>query len=540
VAIKLGSQIAALNATRILNNTAESLSRVSARLASGQRINQASDDAAGLSIASSLNLKSKVYSQAVRSINDASSMLNIAESAVSALAEIVTRQMELAEQAANGLYSGRQRQSLEREANVLRKEYNRIVESTEFNGIKLLDGSAKDIRIQQGFGAEETLQVSIGGQLGFAAGNGEFTNVQNQTSLLTAFYQLAAADFNSDGYLDLISFEESVLGTTGRQAQVALNRGDGTFDTFQEVPVEQAGALIALRDQIVFGSASDFNFDGFIDKLNFDSLSDLKIRYGSVDGFITQEDPFGGIVTQNAQVGDLDGDGIEDVLLSNFDSGTITSFLANGDGTFRMGGSVTTANGPEKPQVADINGDTIADMIVATADGNFQTFLGKGDGTFSTGSSVAIASGRGELIASDFNNDGITDVVVLEDSGGSSAFSVYHGGKDPSGRRNNLQAEFDFSEPTLARRSLTLAKQNLLRLGNERATIGSTQSRLATSAKVLQTRILEYDQARSKIMDADIAEEAAQAIRLKILQQIGSMVLKEATLQPQLALALLK
>lgn len=145
--ITIGNNIASLRAIRQLDSTANEAARVSERLASGQRINRASDDAAGLSIAAGLNADARVFTQSIRNIGDAASMLNIAEGALSTLTDIVTKQIALSEQAANGVYSGRQRLALEREANALRKEYNRIVESTEFNGRKLLDGNSSDVWI---------------------------------------------------------------------------------------------------------------------------------------------------------------------------------------------------------------------------------------------------------------------------------------------------------------------------------------------------------------------------------------------------------
>ncbi len=100
--ITLGTNIQSLNAQRLLGRTEEKLSTVFERLSSGQRINRASDDAAGLAISESLNVDRRVYNQAVRNLNDGLSVLNIADSTVEQLSSIVTRIQELAQQAANG------------------------------------------------------------------------------------------------------------------------------------------------------------------------------------------------------------------------------------------------------------------------------------------------------------------------------------------------------------------------------------------------------------------------------------------------------
>jgi flagellin len=123
---------------------------VSQRLSSGQRINSASDDAAGLAISSALDVKARVYQQASRNLNDAISMVSIATGSLASLTDIATRIAELAEQAANGTFSSQQRAALDGEPQALTAEYNRVIETTTFNGLKLLDGQTNLFRIQAG------------------------------------------------------------------------------------------------------------------------------------------------------------------------------------------------------------------------------------------------------------------------------------------------------------------------------------------------------------------------------------------------------
>ena len=139
--VTLGSNIGALKALRSLQKSTERLNSVFQRLSSGQRINRASDDAAGLAIAESLKADQKIINQGVRNLNDGATLLNIADSALESLSAITLRLKELAQQASNGTLSGTQRQVLDKEAQALSKEYTRIVQTTSYNGIKLLDGS---------------------------------------------------------------------------------------------------------------------------------------------------------------------------------------------------------------------------------------------------------------------------------------------------------------------------------------------------------------------------------------------------------------
>jgi flagellin len=143
--IKIGKNILAENIVRNLTRTATDLSIVFERLASGQRINKASDDPAGLAMAESLRTDSRILGQAQRNINDGISAISIASSAITSLAQVVTRMTELAQQSANGVYSSRQRDAMEVEFQALNSEYSRIVEATQFNNQGLLQGGNIDI-----------------------------------------------------------------------------------------------------------------------------------------------------------------------------------------------------------------------------------------------------------------------------------------------------------------------------------------------------------------------------------------------------------
>jgi flagellin-like hook-associated protein FlgL len=134
---------------------------ISERLSSGMRINRASDDAAGLAVASQLQADSRIKNQALRNINDFQSVTAIASGAVDALRTITERQRELATQAANGTYSGTQRAALQSEMTKLTEEYNRVIGSTSFNGISLLSNSSQEFRVQMGTGVENSLSFNL-------------------------------------------------------------------------------------------------------------------------------------------------------------------------------------------------------------------------------------------------------------------------------------------------------------------------------------------------------------------------------------------
>lgn len=158
--IRIGSNIQAIAGVRQLNQTSKSLNDVYQRLSSGQRINKASDDSAGLAIADAFRADQRVASVAIRNINDAISAVNITTSAINQQKNVLFRLGELAEQSANGVYSAEQRNALNNEYQALIKEFDRIAVTTEFNGEKLLNDN-KELSFQVGDDSSADSRISL-------------------------------------------------------------------------------------------------------------------------------------------------------------------------------------------------------------------------------------------------------------------------------------------------------------------------------------------------------------------------------------------
>ncbi len=163
--LSLTTNIASLNAQRNLAKASKNLETSFNRLSSGMRINRASDDAAGLSVSSLLNMDRAVLTQGVRNLNDGISYLNIAEGAITELTNIMFRIKEIAAQSANGTLSNTQRKPLQDEVSALQDEYNRILHNTRFNGMQLLTGVNTLVNLQGGYGTAGGLAVQVGNAL---------------------------------------------------------------------------------------------------------------------------------------------------------------------------------------------------------------------------------------------------------------------------------------------------------------------------------------------------------------------------------------
>jgi flagellin len=137
------------------------LSRSMERLSTGQRINSAKDDAAGLAITNRMTSQVRGIQMAIKNSNDAISMSQTAEGAYGQVGNILQRMRELAVQSATGTNSASDRSSLQLEVTQLVEEINHIAETTNFNSIKLLDGTAKEVVIQTGANQEDKIKMSF-------------------------------------------------------------------------------------------------------------------------------------------------------------------------------------------------------------------------------------------------------------------------------------------------------------------------------------------------------------------------------------------
>ena len=166
--LRVNTNVSSINAQRNLSTVTERLSGSFRRLSTGLRISTAADDAAGLAISERLRSQVRSLEQAKRNANDGISFVQTAEGALNEVSSILTRLRELSIQAANGSVSGQDKETLDEEFQSLVDEINRIGRSTEFNGVKLLDGSSSSVSFQVGFGTTagiDTLSVSLSASL---------------------------------------------------------------------------------------------------------------------------------------------------------------------------------------------------------------------------------------------------------------------------------------------------------------------------------------------------------------------------------------
>lgn len=160
MALFVNTNVSALNAQRQLINSGKSLDTAFQRLSSGFRINSAADDAAGLQISNRLTSQINGLDQAIRNANDGISLSQVAEGAMDEITNALQRIRVLAVQSQNGINSSSDRIALQKEVSALKAEISRIAVTTQFGGVKLLDGKYSSTFLV-GANAGQTISVNI-------------------------------------------------------------------------------------------------------------------------------------------------------------------------------------------------------------------------------------------------------------------------------------------------------------------------------------------------------------------------------------------
>lgn len=239
--MRINHNIAALNTHRQLNSAASAQSKSMEKLSSGLRINRAGDDAAGLAISEKMRGQIRGLDQASRNSQDAISLIQTAEGALNETHSILQRMRELAVQSSNDTNTGDDRAELQKEVDELAKEITRISNTTEFNTMKLLDGSrdatsggvtgAADLTFQIGANESQTMTLviakmdaaSLGVATGASATTGGDATVTAGIDIETDAATATAAITTIDDAIQLVSAERSKLGANQNRLEHTIN-----------------------------------------------------------------------------------------------------------------------------------------------------------------------------------------------------------------------------------------------------------------------------------------------------------------------------
>ena len=465
-----------------MNSTSRSLTRSFERLSSGLRVNGAKDDAAGLSITTRFTAQIRGLNQAVRNSNDGISLAQTAEGALNETTNILQRVRELAVQSANDTNSDSDRASLQAEVSQLKSELDRIAETTNFNGNKILSGGFLAQDFQVGANVGETLSVNIKG----AGAKDLARQIRFSTDNIVGTTLLADGDLKissetSGGQLVSIrgTVDEDDQVSTSLKRTSAISKAAAINST-----TEYTGVRAIVEDTVVTGGA--------VGAFSMGATTYLEINGSKISGF-------------EVKANDADG-ALRDAINAVADDTGVTAALGS------------TGN-----------------LILTAADGRNVEVKSSGAAGLNSGLSAIDTTFTAKITLQsdeqfDINLSGSGDVALGHASAGTHVYGV----------NSDFSVDaIDISSRNGATIALDIVDLALEDVSSQRAKLGALQNRLESTINNLSTTSENLSASRSRILDSDFAQETAQLSRNQIIQQAGVSILAQANQQPQIALSLL-
>ena len=550
----------AINANNKMNINVSGTKKATEKLSSGYQINRAGDNAAGLAISEKMRSQIRGLSQATKNANDGISLIQTAEGGLNETHSILQRMRELAVQSANGTYQDdTDREAIQLEVDALKSEIDRIASSTEYNGMKLLDGSlggtttgttdfgarygvlisantvvdGANNKLKENLSLEgATLTSSVNGvtvTLADTASGVGGENAQWDAAGTTLTINLKAGQSYSQSQInDLIKnatmAKADAAGTpqTSTPADVELKLKSGVF-TFQKAETfkTSAGVRAASDDTDLVKyliNGTDQN-DGYADTIKFTSNNygeDTRKLKIATDVAAGKE----WVATTTAN---NEGTGIKD--------GEFTLHLATGveyteediQNLLKQAGLDYTVTLTDS-KTPDGDKSFYAQKVVAEADA---TAIEIGKTTAGAGLGSDKLTGTGKGLTFQIGANGVEDQRVTLSVGDMSSTSIGVGGAD-------------VSTQDAANKAIDMVDAAVKTVSMQRAGLGALQNRLEYTVNNLTTTNENLTAAESQIRDTDMATEMINYTKNNILQQASQAMLAQANQQPQAILQLLQ
>ena len=222
----------ALNANRQLGVSVNSLAKSTEKLSSGYRINRAGDDAAGLSISEKMRGQIRGLEQASTNAQDGVSLIQTAEGALNEIHSVIQRMRELTVQASNDTNVTEDREALAKEIHALTSEITRIASQTEFNTMKLLDGSFSGKKLQVGANSGQQISIEITA-MSARAGGLELQDIGTKVSSGSADDITQLLDTIDDA-LNTVSTQRSALGAIQNRLEHTIANADNVSENLTD------------------------------------------------------------------------------------------------------------------------------------------------------------------------------------------------------------------------------------------------------------------------------------------------------------------
>ena len=512
--------MAAMNANRMLSGVASAQSKSTEKLSSGYRINRAADDAAGLSISEKMRSQIRGLNQASTNAQDGISLIQTAEGALNEQHSILQRMRELSVQASNGTETNEDREAVQNEIEQLQSELTRISDTTEFNTMKLLDGSQSGSKVQ--------VSVSKSAATGATTKNAEVQQVNTSAEAVdklakgsSVTYSVTVLDKNNN------TSTASVTITNNNKKLTDQDGNELVTAKADEANAEETAAAIAKAlSNTSLGDKFDIAADGtqkitLTTKDASDAANSVLISVNGAAGKLATANPTGSeaYTTINAAIGSYDGTGnIEDKI-----------FTVNGekfayvDDPAKLGDDYKDVNYVKVAQAGTVgndDADAMAALISSKTGINAKANAAAVDlkpSATATGKGIELQIGA---------NEGQTMNFTLDDMSA-----------DALGVAGN---SVDLSTQESAQKATTAIDAAIKKVSASRGKMGAVQNRLEHTINNLDTAAENMQTAESRIRDTDMAEEMVNYSKNNILAQAGQSMLAQANQSNQGVLTLLQ
>ncbi|WAW09587.1 flagellin [Oxalobacter vibrioformis] len=483
----INTNMMSLNSQRHLNATQSALSQAMERLSSGKRINSAKDDAAGLGISERMTSQINGMNQAIRNARDGISLGQTAEGALSTMNDMLQRVRVLAVQSSNATNSPADRQALQDEVGQLVSELNRIAEVTTFNGQNLLNGTMGTQYFQVGPNANEV--ISANGTNFMTTTYGNYRVLKDGATPEGTPAKTANASSVITGYLGKATLNMTAQDSARTIAE-KINLLEG--DTGVTASAKTTAHLNTLANGATYALALQSN-----------NATPVVVSFA---------------IGADNTLGDAYAAGINAINAQASKTGVTAEYYVASGG--EPGIRLTNPNG---------NDISLESDAASTAPMSLATF--NADGTI--GGGIAIAAGTAGTAFGQVTIDSPNSFVVTE----TTAFAQYLLGG--TGQLMPVST-MDVSTFDEAQKTLAIVDSALVHIVGEMARYGALQARFESTISNLEVTAENTTNSRSRITDADYAQETAALSRASILQQAGTSMLAQANQIPQTVLGLLQ
>jgi len=481
----IGTNIASLRAANASSHASSSLQTAMERLSTGKRINSAKDDAAGLAIASRMTSQVRSMAVAIRNANDGISMAQTAEGALNEVTNMLQRMKELATQAASGTLSDDDRSTLQAEMTQLIAEVSNISNTTNFNGVSLLNGKTGDVTLQTGINAGETISMSM------------LNTSAEKLGLKTGVEGPVAGTVGTAG------FAKNQLQINGTWIGASV---DDSGDASTAIADKVSAINLATDDTGVTATARARM------TLTVPGADETTTGTISING--EDIDLAAGVVEEDEDAGIEAGYDLELLMAAINDADAGVTATLNTAGT----AIVLTS---DEDVVFNIASEDDLETVTVTAEGATAAL------TFEEGEDATVALNQVVLTA-----DAGKTVIV----GGDTAALTSLGLTATSAPGSNLSIASQDS----ASDAMAVIDAALTEISAGRGDLGAAQNRLESTVANMTTTTTNLGEARSRIEDADFSAETTALAKAQILSQASTAMLAQANQSQQTVLTLLR